>query len=377
MSSQVITPSPTVDRHIFSTLHSLSFQANVNMRYRDDTMALITPPGVDIHQPPFNTQMSTTGPQLSNSNSGSTPVLPLPQMQHSVSSLEATSQARLIDNYITWWDGYQATEISGDSTKTAIHVFPIMAAKETMFLNYASTHVKQKHGSSETIPGSVVGFESAAKHNEPKCIESAQVLKASDTYTKEELECCSLFCLTDFLGPKKVCRAVELLDLFPSSLPSIDPNEDGTGLKVLGILLDNAKRNQTGQTDKHGAIHHCHPELCLVNSIDFSNPDYGEFGHCEWYKMKLFFLSKGSLMNLIQYKTHNDRVNLIHICNNVSITKSTHAGWPFAAQTACAYGASVYGTKALGGWSESGSFQPCYDCAFPADALLGVAMFNA
>jgi hypothetical protein len=28
------------------------------------------------------------------------------------------------------------------------------------------------------------------------------------------------------------CRAVELSDLFPSSLPSIDPNEDGTGLKV-------------------------------------------------------------------------------------------------------------------------------------------------
>jgi hypothetical protein len=76
----------------------------------------------------------------------------------------------------------------------------------------------------------------------------------ADTYTKEELERCSLFCLTDFSGPKEVfvglrdcamlllftttafrgasCRAVELSDLFPSSLPSIDPNEDGTGLKV-------------------------------------------------------------------------------------------------------------------------------------------------
>ncbi len=70
-------------------------------------------------------------------------------------------------------------------------------------------------------------------------------------------------------------------------------------------------------------------------------------------------------------------MNLIHIQNNVSITKSTHAGRPFAAQTARAYGASVSGTKALGGGSESVSFRPCYDRAFPADALLGAAMFNA
>ena len=67
----------------------------------------------------------------------------------------------------------------------------------------------------------------------------------------------------------------------------------------------------------------------------------------------------------------------MHVKNNVSITKSTHAGRPFAAQTARAHGASIDGTKALGGWSESGSFRPCYDRAFPTDALLGAAMFNA
>jgi hypothetical protein len=181
-------------------------------------------------------------------------------------------------------------EINSDSTKTVIPAFPITAAKATMFLDYTSTCAKvsnfekksflllfspllngvwfqRKHGSSETIRGSVVGlsvikqtisalenyrfqhqhlykdvpelqlglrldariqrFESAAKHNEPKHVESTQVLKASgsssgashlrlvnhpiflpltrtDTYTKEELECCSLFCLTDFSGPKEV-----------------------------------------------------------------------------------------------------------------------------------------------------------------------------
>jgi hypothetical protein len=42
------------------------------------------------------------------------------------------------------------------------------------------------------------------------------------------------------------------------------------------------------------------------------------------------------------------------------------------------HGASIDGTKALGGWSEScGSFCPCYDRALPVDAMLGAAMFNA
>ena len=42
-----------------------------------------------------------------------------------------------------------------------------------------------------------------------------------------------------------------------------------------------------------------------------------------------------------------------------------------------AHGATVGGTKALGGWNESGSFWNCYDRAFPVDALLGAASFNA
>ena len=190
-----------------------------------------------------------------------------------------------------------------------------------------------------------------------------------------------------------------------------------TSTQVLGILLDNAKHNQTGRTDEHGAIRHRHPELCPIGGVamllwaifhlrqipvpnfvpDFSDPRFGEFGCRKWYETKLFFASKASPTDLMQYKSkcqislcplvyaltteivqaHNDRVNMIHVKNNVSITKSTHAGRTFAVQTARAHGASVDGTKALGGWSESGSFRPCYDRAFPADALLGAAMFNA
>jgi len=73
---------------------------------------------------------------------------------------------------------------------------------------------------------------------------------------------------------------------------------------------------------------------------------------------------------------HRDRVKLIHVENDVNISKVTHAARPYAAQTARSHGATTSGTKALGGWSESGSFRNCYDRSLPVDALLGAAMFN-
>lgn len=74
---------------------------------------------------------------------------------------------------------------------------------------------------------------------------------------------------------------------------------------------------------------------------------------------------------------HLKRVNTIHKKNNVEISKSTHAGRSYTAMNSRAHGATVGGTKALGGWSETGSFRNCYDRAFPVDALLGAASFNA
>jgi hypothetical protein len=74
---------------------------------------------------------------------------------------------------------------------------------------------------------------------------------------------------------------------------------------------------------------------------------------------------------------HRKRVNLIYDKNGVNISKVTHAGREFSVKTAREYGATVDGTKALGGWSDSGSFKPCYYRALPVDALLGAAMFDA
>ena len=66
----------------------------------------------------------------------------------------------------------------------------------------------------------------------------------------------------------------------------------------------------------------------------------------------------------------------MHGKNDIHISKVTHGGREFTAITARQHGASNYGTKAHGGWSESGSFRECYDRVLPVDALLGAAMFN-
>ena len=84
--------------------------------------------------------------------------------------------------------------------------------------------------------------------------------------------------------------------------------------QVMGILADNAKHNQTGHMDEHGAIRHCNVELCLIGGVaiflwaifhlrnfpvpnftpDFSDPTFGKFGHRDWYEHHLFFSSTGS-----------------------------------------------------------------------------------
>lgn len=83
------------------------------------------------------------------------------------------------------------------------------------------------------------------------------------------------------------------------------------------------------------------------------------------------------MSSLLLYSDHRDRVNLIYLRNNIAISKVTHAGRAYSARTAREYGASVDGAKALGGWSDTGSFKACYDRALPLDALLGAAMFDA
>jgi hypothetical protein len=61
----------------------------------------------------------------------------------------------------------------------------------------------------------------------------------------------------------------------------------------------------------------------------------------------------------------------MHAKNSIHITKVTHDGRDFTVKTSEQHGASVKDAKALGGWSDSGSFRPCYTPAF-----VRFAMFN-
>lgn len=180
-------------------------------------------------------------------------------------------------------------------------------------------------------------------------------------------------------------------------------------------LADNAKHNQTGRVDEHGALRHRIPELCGVGALamlffahfhilsspvpdfapNFEGPSAGQYGVREWYQYHVFYPTRGSASKAMSYESeyntlcffvcihpydlqdHRERVNTIHEAVGVSLSKVTHATRSYTAITARGHGASVDGTKALGGWSEAGCFRPCYDRALPVDALLGAATFDA
>ncbi|KAK7027698.1 hypothetical protein R3P38DRAFT_3190769 [Favolaschia claudopus] len=398
------------------------------------------------------------------------------RIQYSIDALEAESHAtrlkirakeqedkgtsqtyeRHFRSYQAWWDSSEAAKVAQNSRLAALPAMPITAAKVSMFLAYESTREKKKRGAG-TIAGSSVGqsqisgvitalesfrfnsqhtykhcaeaqiplrndsrvrqFESAAKHDEPKRAEKAQITKAAgsslDTYTVAELRKCASWCLTNFSGSNRIYlglrdRAMLLLgagtafrgdstrillwsDLFKTSIPLGDDSE----APVFGLLADNAKHNQTGRIDEHGVLRHKHVELCGIGAVammmfgyfhimgyavpdfspDFSDKSFGEHGQRDWYTYHVF--STGIGREEMSYQAHHDRVMQMHAANDVSITKVTHGARPFAAQTCRSFGASVSDTKALGGWNESGSFKNCYDRALPVGALLGAAFFNS
>lgn len=84
----------------------------------------------------------------------------------------------------------------------------------------------------------------------------------------------------------------------------------------------------------------------------------------------------GAVDLLTRTTGHNDRVTALHKANGIDVTKVTHAGRAYAAQSARLYGAGVADTKALGGWSD-GAFKQCYDRTFPIESIVGAAAFNA
>ncbi|PBK65749.1 hypothetical protein ARMSODRAFT_978191 [Armillaria solidipes] len=186
-------------------------------------------------------------------------------------------------------------------------------------------------------------FEKNSCAKQPEHIVEAQVLKvkgaSSDNYTVEELTQAALAMLllstcTAFRGDN--IRSLLWSDLFPRNVPMPD-----IGLDKFIIILQKS----------------------LPSFVpDYSHPNAGQYGNRQWYNLYMFPSATSEGNELMTYNNHAQWINLIHVKNKISISK---------------YGASVNEAKALGNWSESGSFRAAYDWALPKLACLGAAMFNA
>ncbi|KAK7048472.1 hypothetical protein R3P38DRAFT_2687704 [Favolaschia claudopus] len=263
-------------------------------------------------------------------------------------------------------------------------------------------------------------LEGAFAHNEPERTKKAHSLKATgtraDTYTDVQLTQLATSGM-DSKGPTNIWRAMRdrammltssstafrgdnsrlLLwsDMYCYDVP-MHAKGHGTKLRALTLIADNSKHNQSGRVDEHGAFRHFVVELCPVGAIgllffahfhvinspvpnfevDFSDPGYGDFGRREWYELFTFSSAKDCKQEM-SYANHRDRVKNLHEKNNVTISKVTHAGRGYTAKTARENGASSDEVKALGGWSDSGSYRACYDRALPLQAMLAAAMFDS
>jgi hypothetical protein len=94
-----------------------------------------------------------------------------------------------------------------------------------------------------------------------------------------------------------------------------------TPAQVFAALADNAKHNQTGRVDEHGALRHRLPELCGVGALamlffahfhilcspvpdfapGFEEPDAGQYGVREWYQYHVFYPMQGSPVKEMTY----------------------------------------------------------------------------
>ncbi|TFY74024.1 hypothetical protein EWM64_g9990 [Hericium alpestre] len=350
---------------------------------------------------------------------------------HADTTTGAKYQA-IYNNYIKWWAANAPDLLAKHEIEAVIPALLITAMKVSFFLQHEITREKRKHGSNETIAGSSLGMshisgvinalekncknfehmykqdpeaqkklrddariseiERSVRHNEPRCNETANALKAggtsSDAYTPQDLQKCSLWCLstsrtadqvflhlrdramllvsagTAFRGDST--RNLEWSDLFITQAPMPDISPDSQ-LQVLGILSDNAKHNQQGRVDEHGLIRHRLVKLCPVGALawyfwayfhvlskpmpdftpDFNDKEFGEFGRRDWYSYHLFYgkdISKG-----MTYENHHQRMKHMHLENDISISKVTHASRHYGAQNTRSYGASIASTKAMGG----------------------------
>nr|GAT42467.1 predicted protein [Mycena chlorophos] len=371
----------------------------------------------------------------------------------------AATYRRHYKAYLAWFPADQALFAAANPNHAVLSALPITPAKVTVFLEHEMTrpqkrtnngveststcgvsHIKQVISALERyrfesqhlhkdIPdwdkplrtdSRIKGIEKNAAHKEVERIQMAHTLKAAgthaDTFTiLQHRQLSSSFFSHKgrhniYLAMRDRCmhltqasvafrgdssRSLLWSDLYHCEIPVPSKGLDAK-IHALALLADQAKHNQTGRVDEHGAIRHRLVELCPINGFaflfyayfhiydapvpgfipDFDDARYGDYGHREWYDLYTFSTSKDCKTEM-SYANHRARVKRSFKANDIEITKVTHAGRGFTAKTAREHGASSEEVKALGGWNDSGSYRPCYDRALPLEALLGAAMFDS
>jgi hypothetical protein len=117
----------------------------------------------------------------------------------------------------------------------------------------------------------------------------------------------------------------------PSSLHClIHPLTHGLDMQAFAAIADNAKHNQTGRVDEHGALRHRVPELCGVGALamlffahfhildnpvpdftpDFDSPESGQYGIRDWYEYHVFYATRHSLKKEMTYQSECCRVHV-------------------------------------------------------------------
>ncbi|VDC06782.1 unnamed protein product [Peniophora sp. CBMAI 1063] len=377
-----------------------------------------------------------------------------------VTGQRATTQtgpqyARYFKNYEEWWTARPDERQKLGIPRETSHM-PITAPKVVLFLDYTRNRLRKNSNGNEldgrvgaaTIIGIITALEAkrvetqddfpndrdalrtlrddtgiraieaAAKHDRPKLLEEAMLLKASgtsaDTYTTDDLHTVGRWYFQAARTPTQLqtmmrdramfflglavafrgdsTRNVQLSDLFLSdvSIPDIRP---GFKVPVLGILADNAKHNQTGRVEEYALMRHREPLVCGVSAMaahlfltfrqqtpdfvpDFSGERAPVYGKRTWYSHLVFPADFKRPEKSLTYDAHNRRIHKMHGENNISLTKVTHAPRPTGVKIARENGASSDGTKALGGWHSGDSYNNCYDHTLPLDALLGISGQN-
>ncbi|PPQ75574.1 hypothetical protein CVT24_013262 [Panaeolus cyanescens] len=191
-------------------------------------------------------------------------------------------------------------------------------------------------------------------------------------------------------------RPILLSDLQVKDVPLVDVSMDNR-TKTLIVCSNEGKTNTTGRLDQHPAFRHRNPDLCAISALAYylfarfhlmypSTPNFtpkfledgesraGPYGFRDWYSLRLFALST-SQYDMMTSDNHREQFNDQKDELGLSHRQVTHVGRSFGASIAMERGASSDSVRALGLWSQPGSFD-VYVQSLPTDAMVALAGFN-